>query len=100
MSETVPEFTPRSITIREFGESPSGWIEVAHYTEQPLLITRRGRFVALVEPIVDEGKLISRAISSMVESRELDLNIGGPSYTTDEIRAMLDEQHAPSTEQE
>ena len=77
-------------TLRELTDNSASIMETINTENIPVIVTRMGRFIAIIWPLANIENLEGKAISAAVEAGLIDLDSKiDKIYTSDEIREAL-----------
>ena len=77
-------------TLRELHDDTAAVMEASNTENIPVVVTRMGQWIALIQPLANIENLEGKAISAAVEAGLIDLDSKiDKIYTSDEIREAL-----------
>ena len=97
MSESQGE-GPLLYTLRDLHENTAAVMETVNTQNRQAVITRHGRFIALIQPLTNIENLDGKLIGAAVASGAINLDVTGDKvYTSEEMRKELGLDDDPAT---
>lgn len=92
VEERVGFADPRIFTMRELNQRTADVLKAINKSGEPAVITRHGRFVALITPLEGrnlEGRLVAAMLKDDRLTEPADADTDEPSLSTDELADNL-----------